>query len=457
MGKIVKYCSSCDEGFAEKFTFCPDCGGQLQAFEMNPLASASAEAAVPSNDIPVEAEPVPVEEAAAPIMEAAPEPEIEQAVEAAPVPDVAPVIEPATIEVPAAEATQFTADENVAFDDSDVDAEYDDLKYESPAAAFSEPVKSNGRYAYSASADTPDDGYHVTVIQEKNGERNGLFLASSVFMIIFVLSATVYSLFSKDLGLNAINDNDAMIAYLGIDVPMPVEPEPEVKKDKNAGGGGGGGKNEPDPVNQGDLANQSKNPIRPPDVNTYRSDNFELKTPVPTTQGNKTFEQKYGVYGDPNSRFGKLSNGPGSGGGIGIGNGTGQGSGNGTGAGSGSGSGYGAGDGDLNGDGSGSGRGGRGAPPPPPTGVTTNLAILSKPRPGYTDAARTNNVQGTVRLRVTFNANGSIGSISPVSGLPNGLTEQAIAAARQIRFEPKKINGVPVSVTKVVEYSFSIY
>jgi TonB family protein len=248
-----------------------------------------------------------------------------------------------------------------------------------------------------------------------------------------------------------------MIASLLDDVPMPVEEEKEQPKDKNAGGGGGGGKNEPDPVNQGDLANQTKNPIRPPDVNVPRNDNFELKLPTPSTEGNKTFEQKYGVYGDPNSRFGKLSNGPGTGGGIGTGNGTGQGSGNGTGAGSGSGSGYGAGDGDGNGNGSGSGVGGRGAPPPPPTGVTTPLSILSKPRPGYTDSARTNNVQGTVRLRVTFNANGTIGSISPVSGLPNGLTEQAIAAARQIRFEPKKINGVPVSVTKVVEYSFSIY
>ena len=37
MGKIVKYCSSCDEGFAEKFGFCPNCAAPLQAFEMNPL------------------------------------------------------------------------------------------------------------------------------------------------------------------------------------------------------------------------------------------------------------------------------------------------------------------------------------------------------------------------------------------------------------------------------------
>ena len=39
MGKIVKYCGSCDESFAEKFGFCPTCGASLQAFEMNPLVA----------------------------------------------------------------------------------------------------------------------------------------------------------------------------------------------------------------------------------------------------------------------------------------------------------------------------------------------------------------------------------------------------------------------------------
>ena len=42
MGKIVKYCSSCDEGFAEKFGFCPDCGAPLQAFEMNPVGNETS-------------------------------------------------------------------------------------------------------------------------------------------------------------------------------------------------------------------------------------------------------------------------------------------------------------------------------------------------------------------------------------------------------------------------------
>lgn len=100
-------------------------------------------------------------------------------------------------------------------------------------------------------------------------------------------------------------------------------------------------------------------------------------------------------------------------------------------------------------------------PEPPvsatPVGETREVRIISKPRPGYTDAARQANIQGTVVLSVTFWASGQVGSIVPVKALPHGLTQQAIAAARRISFEPAKINGVPHSVKKDVEYPFSIY
>jgi TonB family protein len=85
------------------------------------------------------------------------------------------------------------------------------------------------------------------------------------------------------------------------------------------------------------------------------------------------------------------------------------------------------------------------------------LKIISKPRANYTDAARQNQIQGTVTLRVTFLESGHIGSVSPISGLPDGLTEQAMAAAAQIRFEPANKNGEPITVTKSVQYSFTIY
>ncbi len=86
-----------------------------------------------------------------------------------------------------------------------------------------------------------------------------------------------------------------------------------------------------------------------------------------------------------------------------------------------------------------------------------NLKIISKPRANYTDAARQNQIQGTVTLRVTFLASGYIGSVSSISGLPDGLTEQAMAAAAQIKFEPSTRNGKPITVAKSVQYSFTIY
>jgi len=41
--------------------------------------------------------------------------------------------------------------------------------------------------------------------------------------------------------------------------------------------------------------------------------------------------------------------------------------------------------------------------------------------------------------------------------LPFGLTEQAIAAARQIKFVPAVKDGRPVSVFMQLEYNFNLY
>lgn len=103
-------------------------------------------------------------------------------------------------------------------------------------------------------------------------------------------------------------------------------------------------------------------------------------------------------------------------------------------------------------------------PPPPPAttepvtaGETMPLKIISKPKADYTKEAREKSAQGTVTLRVTFLASGQIGDITPINGLPYGLTEQAILAARQIRFEPALSNGIPVTQTQQIQYAFTLY
>ena len=85
------------------------------------------------------------------------------------------------------------------------------------------------------------------------------------------------------------------------------------------------------------------------------------------------------------------------------------------------------------------------------------LKILSKPKPGYTDSARTKGKQGTVVLAVLFGANGRIEGTLLLNRLGYGLDEQAMSAARRIKFEPKTVGGKPVPVVRMVEYSFAVY
>ena len=88
---------------------------------------------------------------------------------------------------------------------------------------------------------------------------------------------------------------------------------------------------------------------------------------------------------------------------------------------------------------------------------TANVKITSKPRPAYTAFARLKETQGTVSLKVTFLANGEIGKIRLVKGLPDGLSEQAIAAAMKMKFEPARKKGIPYTITRQVEYNFILY
>ena len=427
MGKIVKFCSSCDESFAEKFGFCPTCGASLQAFEMNPLVAEPTIEAAPAQVEVTAPEPVtePVISMPEPVIEAAPDvvDEAEEIVE--PIAETQPVI--------AAAAPVFARSVPV-----DIDKK---------PAAFTPMVDTFSR----------DDGYHVTVVEDIGaGKRMSLLAGTMVVMVFVLMSGLVYNIFSKDLGINSIDDG--VFNAVLLDDPYSIEVEEQKKKnDKDGGGGGGGGKEEETPASQGARPPMLRQPEFVPSAHSVRitdpSIRIQQAIQGPINETTKDPDQNYGVT---IGQYNTVSDGPGTGGGIGTGRGTGVGSGNGTGAGSGNGSGLGGGDGDGIGDGDGSGGNVR-KPPPVAAGVTTPFRIISKPKATYTDAARVNQVQGTVTLRVTLNANGSVGSITPVNGLGYGLTEQAIAAARRIQFEPAKENGIAKTVVKTIQYSFTIY
>ena len=89
--------------------------------------------------------------------------------------------------------------------------------------------------------------------------------------------------------------------------------------------------------------------------------------------------------------------------------------------------------------------------------VDKKARLGMKPEPSYTDSARRNDVTGTVVLKCVFSANGSVTNIRTVSGLPHGLTEKAIDAARKIRFIPAIKDGRYVSMWMQLEYNFNLY
>jgi TonB family protein len=64
----------------------------------------------------------------------------------------------------------------------------------------------------------------------------------------------------------------------------------------------------------------------------------------------------------------------------------------------------------------------------------------------YTEEARKAGVEGTVVLDLVVGQDGRVREVRVVSGLDHGLTEAAIAAAKECRFSPGEKDGTPVPV-----------
>ena len=101
------------------------------------------------------------------------------------------------------------------------------------------------------------------------------------------------------------------------------------------------------------------------------------------------------------------------------------------------------------------------APTPPPAiheySSWLKPKITYREKAKYTEEARDNVTHGTVALSVVFHSNGSISDIKVVTGLPYGLIQSAIEAARKVRFEPAIKDGQPVSVRGILEFTFHLY
>lgn len=89
--------------------------------------------------------------------------------------------------------------------------------------------------------------------------------------------------------------------------------------------------------------------------------------------------------------------------------------------------------------------------------VTTKARVLKKPAPQFPDDARVSGTRGTVVLRAIFSADGAVKHILVLKGLPHGLTEASIQAARGIKFVPATIEGRNVSTFIQLEYNFNFF
>ena len=435
MGKLVKYCSECEEGFAERFGFCPNCGGGLEAFELNPIAKSS-ETVADSNNLAQT-------EVSAPKAFEAPQPAETVAF------------------VP--ETQEFSGDDILeleSVDTRETPVEKEPETWAATAPAFSENIQDYNSETVAESTkfskNDDDGGYHVTVVSE---EASSWFKPFLLGLMAFAFAAAIGS-YAIAIMIHRLDIPEIDVAESGFFLidDEPFQTEEVKKKDNKEGGGGGGGGNEnPDPVSKGRLLSHTDNPTKL--LITPRMENPSLVSNN-RIQNNIEREDTGEMAGSPNSLSNKISGGSGKGNGIGLGDGTGQGNGRGTGEGNGDGSGSGNGIGNGNGDGLGDGDNDR-TPQvvkvQKPVGVTQKYRIISKPRANYTDAARQNNVQGTVTLKVTLLASGQVGSVTPVTNLPYGLTEKAIAAAKSITFEPSKKNGVATTTVATIQYSFTIY
>ncbi|PYS92129.1 MAG: hypothetical protein DMF64_10095 [Acidobacteria bacterium] len=227
-------------------------------------------------------------------------------------------------------------------------------------------------------------------------------------------------------------------------------------------GGGGGGRAETKPASFGKLPPASMDipQVVAPDPHPPVIQNPHLPTPATIDADPTLFppDPRPLPYGDPKSHSNETSSGPGTGNGIGTGTGGGVGSGEGGGVGPGRGGNTGGGDRSMGGGGPGGGGGGGDYSRTfTVKEVTKRAVIVSKPEPTFTEEARKDNVTGEVVLRMVLGSNGAVSNIVPLKRLPDGLTERAIAAARQIQFTPAEKDGHKVSQYVTVSYNFNIY
>jgi TonB family protein len=103
------------------------------------------------------------------------------------------------------------------------------------------------------------------------------------------------------------------------------------------------------------------------------------------------------------------------------------------------------------------------APPPPPIeGPIRVGGQVKEPRrsyyvqPDYPEIARRARISGAVVLECVIDRAGNVKDIKVLHGLGMGLTEAAVDAVKQWRYEPSTLNGRPIEVLMNITVTFRL-
>jgi len=82
--------------------------------------------------------------------------------------------------------------------------------------------------------------------------------------------------------------------------------------------------------------------------------------------------------------------------------------------------------------------------------------VIYKPKPEYTEEARSLHLEGTVYVKIHVSATGAVSVIGVQSGLGHGLDQAAVRAVQAMRFQPAIANGQPTDWDGVVNINFQL-
>jgi TonB family protein len=86
--------------------------------------------------------------------------------------------------------------------------------------------------------------------------------------------------------------------------------------------------------------------------------------------------------------------------------------------------------------------------------VDTKPKPLSKPQPTYTEEARRNRIRGAVRMHLLVGSDGEVKQVRIIRSLPDGLNEEAVKEAYNLKFKPAMKDGQPVQCWLLFEIEF---